>query len=100
MALLTPPPPMPPPPSPLQHRELRVLHLEDSELDHELMLAHLRRDGLRIHARRVETEAEFHRALDEPWTGLAQLAGATVFIVAVTRGFWRFALRRYSSASS
>lgn len=67
MALLTPPPPMPPPPSPLQHRELRVLHLEDSELDHELMLAHLRRDGLRIHARRVETEAEFHRALDEPW---------------------------------
>jgi signal transduction histidine kinase len=58
---------MPPPPSPLQHRELRVLHLEDSELDHELMLAHLRRDGLRIHARRVETEAEFHRALDEPW---------------------------------
>ncbi len=67
MALLTPPLPMSPPPSPLQHRELRVLHLEDSELDHELMLAHLRRDGLRIHARRVETEAEFHRALDEPW---------------------------------
>ncbi|MEI9894426.1 MAG: ABC-2 family transporter protein [Chthoniobacter sp.] len=40
------------------------------------------------------------RALEQPWTGLAQLAGATVFIVAITRGFWRFALRRYSSASS
>ena len=40
------------------------------------------------------------RALEQPWTGLAQLVGATVFIVAVTRGFWRFALKRYSSASS
>jgi ABC-2 type transport system permease protein len=40
------------------------------------------------------------RALDQPWTGLAQLAGAMLFIVAITRGFWRFALRRYSSASS
>ena len=40
------------------------------------------------------------RALDQPWTGLAQLVLASVFIVAVTRGFWLFALRRYSSASS
>ena len=40
------------------------------------------------------------RAMEEPWTGLAQLVGATLFIVAVTRGFWLFALRRYSSASS
>ena len=40
------------------------------------------------------------RALESPWAGLAQLAGATVFVVAATRGFWHFALRRYSSASS
>jgi len=40
------------------------------------------------------------RAFEGPWSGLAQLVAATVFIVAVTRGFWLFALRRYSSASS
>jgi ABC-2 type transport system permease protein len=40
------------------------------------------------------------RAVHQPWAGLAQLFGATVFIVAATRGFWTFALRRYSSASS
>jgi len=40
------------------------------------------------------------RAMEQPWAGLAQLAAATIFIVAVTRGFWLFALRRYSSASS
>lgn len=68
--LVTVPPmnrPPPPPPSPLHDRELRVLHLEDSELDHELMLAHLRRDGLTISAQRVETEEQFHRALAESW---------------------------------
>jgi ABC-2 type transport system permease protein len=40
------------------------------------------------------------RAMEQPWSGLAQLAAATLFIVAATRGFWLFALRRYSSASS
>jgi ABC-2 type transport system permease protein len=40
------------------------------------------------------------RALESPWSGLAQLAGASAFIVLATRGFWHFALRRYSSASS
>ena len=40
------------------------------------------------------------RVADQPWPGLAKLALATLFVVAVTRGFWRFALRRYSSASS
>jgi ABC-2 type transport system permease protein len=40
------------------------------------------------------------RALESPWSGLAQLAGAALFIVAATRVFWLFALRRYSSASS
>ena len=45
----------------------RLLHLEDAEPDHALALAHLRRAGLRVRARRVETRAEFARALDEPW---------------------------------
>ena len=40
------------------------------------------------------------RAMESPWNGLLQLAIGTVFIVALTRGFWHFALRRYSSASS
>jgi ABC-2 type transport system permease protein len=38
--------------------------------------------------------------MEQPWTGLLQLAVATIFVVAMTRGFWHFALRRYSSASS
>lgn len=46
---------------------LRLLHLEDSELDHELTLAHLRRGGLTIDARRVDNEADFLKALDERW---------------------------------
>jgi len=46
---------------------LRLLHLEDSELDHELTLAHLRRGGLTVEARRIDSEAEFLRALAERW---------------------------------
>jgi len=45
----------------------RLLHLEDSELDHELLMAHLRRGGLAVDARRVESEAGFLNALDEAW---------------------------------
>ena len=48
-------------------RPLRLLHLEDSELDHELMLAHLRRGGLAVQPLRVDSQAEFLRALEEPW---------------------------------
>lgn len=49
-------------------RPLRVLHIEDSELDHELALAHLRRGGLDVQTRRVESEADFRAALeDEQW---------------------------------
>ena len=40
------------------------------------------------------------RALESPWPGLAQLAGAAVFVVLASRWFWHFAIRRYSSASS
>ena len=48
-------------------RVYRVLHLEDSELDHELMVAHLVRGGVMAHTRRVESEIAFLEALDEPW---------------------------------
>jgi signal transduction histidine kinase len=48
-------------------RALRVLHIEDSELDHELMCAHLRRGGLAAQTRRVESETEFRAALREDW---------------------------------
>ena len=46
---------------------LRLLHLEDAEPDHQLAMAHLRRAGLPVQARRVETRPEFAAALDEPW---------------------------------
>jgi FixJ family two-component response regulator len=48
-------------------RPLRLLHLEDSEIDHELTLAHLRRSGMEVDAVRVDSEADFLRALDHPW---------------------------------
>ena len=73
-------PPQPPPtsqpmPQPMQHpmpqparrAELRVLHLEDSELDHDLTLAHLARGGLKAHVRRIDSEVEFLAALDDDW---------------------------------
>jgi signal transduction histidine kinase len=46
-------------------KRLRVLHLEDSELDHQLMLAHLRRGGLAVDAVRVDSEADFLQAVDQ-----------------------------------
>lgn len=49
---------------------LRLLHIEDSELDHALMLAHLRRGGLVVDAQRVDSEADFLRALDQPWDAI------------------------------
>jgi len=56
--------------SPNPPRKLRVLHLEDSELDHELTLAHLARGGLRCEARRVDSEVEFLAALGEEWDAI------------------------------
>jgi signal transduction histidine kinase len=46
---------------------LRVLHLEDSEVDHELTLAHLKRGGMVIQALRVDSEADYLRALEQSW---------------------------------
>jgi signal transduction histidine kinase len=48
-------------------RRLRVLHLEDSELDHELAATHLRRSGLEVAMRRIDSAAELDAALAEPW---------------------------------
>jgi signal transduction histidine kinase len=48
-------------------RALRILHLEDSDADHELAMAHLRRAGLYAQVRRVETARQFETALAEPW---------------------------------
>jgi signal transduction histidine kinase len=54
------------PPSP---RPLRVLFIEDSELDHMLTLTQLRRGGVEAETARIETAAEFERVLrdGEPW---------------------------------
>ncbi|MBI3369972.1 MAG: response regulator [Burkholderiales bacterium] len=44
---------------------LRVLHVEDSVLDHELAMAHLRRGGLPVRSLRVDTEPALRQALAE-----------------------------------
>jgi signal transduction histidine kinase len=48
-------------------RSVRLLHLEDSEPDHALVLAHLRRGALLVYEQRIETRSEFERALQQPW---------------------------------
>jgi signal transduction histidine kinase len=53
--------------TPTPREPLRLLHLEDSELDHELMLAHMRRAGVPLSVVRVETEADFLQALERDW---------------------------------
>jgi len=42
---------------------LRVLHLEDALVDHQMACAHLQRAGFEVHALRVETEEQFRNAL-------------------------------------
>jgi signal transduction histidine kinase len=44
-----------------------VLHLEDSDLDHDLAMAQLGRSGLRVDAVRVDDEKAFRHALGQPW---------------------------------
>jgi signal transduction histidine kinase len=48
-------------------RRLKMLHLEDSDLDHQLTLANIRRGGLDVEATRVEGRADFVEALRTPW---------------------------------
>lgn len=59
-------------PAPEAPRHLRVLHVEDSDLDHQLMLTQMRRAGLEVEAQRVESAAGFEAALAQglrgaPW---------------------------------
>ncbi len=54
-------------PLPPLAQALRVLHLEDSVADHELMLAHLRRGGIEVRSLRVDSEAAFLAALQQHW---------------------------------
>jgi signal transduction histidine kinase len=51
-------------------RRLRVLHVEDSELDHQLIVAQLRRAGLDLEVERVDTLAEVAQALSRPWDAI------------------------------
>lgn len=53
--------------APLVQRPLRLLHLEDSELDHELTLAQLQRGGVPVDSLRVDSQSAFLRALEQPW---------------------------------
>ena len=53
--------------APARRTSLRVLHLEDSELDHELEMAHLRRGGVQVETTRVDSEPAFRAALEATW---------------------------------
>jgi signal transduction histidine kinase len=48
-------------------RPLRVLHIEDVELDHQLLLAQIRRSGMAVAALRIETEQQLRHALEDEW---------------------------------
>jgi len=54
-------------PEPIRQRALRVLHLEDSEVDHDVVVAWLAREGRQLQTLRVDTEAGFRAALEEDW---------------------------------
>src|SRR6267154_2728328 len=45
--------------------QLRILLAEDSETDAELVLRELKRGGLDFQSRRVQTESDFRRELDQ-----------------------------------
>jgi signal transduction histidine kinase len=55
---------------PSTERQLRVLHVEDSEVDHELIMAQLLRAGLDVEVQRVESLAEVAEALKQPWDAI------------------------------
>ncbi len=53
--------------TPTSRRPLRLLHLEDSELDHGLTMAQLKRAGWTFDVLRVDSGAAFQEALLQPW---------------------------------
>ncbi|WP_418316052.1 response regulator [Piscinibacter sakaiensis] len=70
-------------------RPLRILHLEDSELDHELMLAQLRRGGIDPISLRVDGEAAFLRAVQQPWDAIISDYNLPGFSGLVALDLWR-----------
>ena len=57
----------PPPPRFGPTMALRVLCLEDQEVDHLTTLAHLHQGGIEVQALRVDSEEAFRAALSQPW---------------------------------
>ena len=55
-----------------RQRKLRLLHLEDSAEDHDLLLRALQQSGAlrRAEVRRVDSEASFRSALTERWDAI------------------------------
>ncbi len=51
-------------------RALRVLHVEDSELDHQLILAQLTRAGMKVAMERLDSLPAVLAALDRPWDAI------------------------------
>jgi len=51
-------------------RVLRVLHVEDSELDHQLILAQMTRAGLKVEMERLDALPAVLAALDRPWDAI------------------------------
>lgn len=51
-------------------RVLRVLHVEDAELDHQLILAELRRAGVRVEMERMDSLPAVLGALDGDWDAI------------------------------
>jgi len=51
-------------------RQLRVLHIEDSELDHQLIAAQLRRAGLNLELERIDSLADVQRCLAQEWDAI------------------------------
>lgn len=63
--------PRPAPALPEDGEPLRILHLEDNELDHELVTLNLEGElPWELHIQRVENEAEFLQALETQWPHL------------------------------
>lgn len=51
-------------------RVLRVLHVEDSELDHQLITAQLARSGLKVDMERLDSLPAVLAALERPWDAI------------------------------
>lgn len=51
-------------------RVLRVLHVEDSELDHQLITAQLSRSGLKVDMERLDSLSAVLTALTHPWDAI------------------------------